>query len=207
VKFTPDCLADRPQSIQWRLATAYAGPSKTENVVGYVDAVLRITHAGDQSRQLTIGLDFEPAHTPGERASWLESVGDWGYGIEHDGVRRSGDWIQLIGRPFPSPIWLFTRTPSFGAHVDSVQGRLVALEPLEATGPTGAKVRIEAGTYLIQSIRNGVVSFRVELPSDMPCGEDVKPPPRPPASMSAIASEFFNSDGTARFSLAYPRGC
>ena len=73
--------------------------------------------------------------------------------------------------------------------------------------PNGLTRPIQPGAYVIEELVNGVVTFRAEVPSDMACGEDVRPPISMPPSLRADAKEFFDAQGRALFSDAYPKGC
>jgi hypothetical protein len=173
--------------------------------VGYLLAVIRVLRSVDHN-ELGIGLDFESADQTHRRTQWIESVGDWGYGIEMDGVATNGTWVQVFDGPIKPSMWL-TGSPQLHVRVDSIKGQLVGLEQLEATDPSGAKVRTEDAAYLILSVDSNAVIFRQEVPSDAPCGDDAKAPPILPPSLRAPTSEFFNPDGSARFGRAYTRGC
>jgi hypothetical protein len=73
----------------------------------------------------------------------------------------------------------------------------MGLAPFKATWPNGATRLIESGSYLITSITNGVVRFRKEVPSDMACGEDIKPPRVMAPILRPPATEFFWGDWSA----------
>ena len=95
----------------------------------------------------------------------------------------------------------------FSVIVSPVLGEIVRLTPLQATSPNGTRRTIEKGEYLITRVANGTVEFRAEVEADMACGADIKPPQVMPPTLRTEASEFFNADGTARFSIVSGRGC
>jgi len=198
-----ECLSKNFTRISRRVATVHGAPNDSSHVVGYVDAVFKV----HDSYILTIGLEFEEAAGARRRFTWLESVGDWHYGIDEPGVRVHGDWIQLVRYPFPAESWLFTNTSSFQASVEPIVDDILALPSLSATLPNGVKHSIEPVAYFIESVANGEVVFRAEVATDMACGEDVKPPPAMPPSLRADAKDFFDTDGRALFSRIYQKGC
>ena len=68
-------------------------------------------------------LEFRPRGTPRKAAVWLDSVGDWGYGVEIPGVRIRGTWIRLFGAPLPATSWI--NGALLRADAGSIEGRLV----------------------------------------------------------------------------------
>ena len=138
---------------------------------------------------------------------WLDSAGDWGYGIEIPGVRGRGGWIQLFADALPAQSWIRSDAPSFRGEASTIVGALVTLPSLPARFPDGATRRIAPGSYLITRIRGASVWFRAEMASDMPCGEDVTPPEVMPPMLQAHPADLFAPDGTPLFSFTYWRGC
>jgi hypothetical protein len=51
------------------------------------------------------------------------------------------------------------------------------------------------------------VEFRLEVESDNGCGDDIPAPPVMPPLLRATPSEFFDAEGTPRFTTKYTRGC
>jgi hypothetical protein len=156
---------------------------------------------------INIQLEIREAVGTGRSVTWLESVGDWHYGIEVPGVRISRDWIQPVGRAFPADGWLFSKNQSFEALVEPLVDDILALPELWATRANSSTQRIQPGSYLIQAVTNGAVTFRAEVATDMACGEDVEPPAVMPPSFRAEARESFDRNGKALFSRIYQKGC
>ncbi len=125
------------------------GPSASANVVGELHAVLGFY----SDYGLGYRLAFRPRDQNAKAAVWLESVGDWGYGVEIPGVRVSGTWIRLFGSPLPSDSWVDGRSSSFQGQATSIQGTLVSLPPLRATFPDGTNRPIAPGSYWIEGNR------------------------------------------------------
>lgn len=203
VRDSGECQARALPRVSRRIATVRIAPESGAAAVGFIHAVLRL----HPQYGLGYALEFEPADRRGTRLLWMESAGDWGYGIEQAGVRVRGDWVQLFGPPFPAVSWLDTRIPTFTALVSPLAGTLVKLPALPAALPDGTPHRSAPGTYLVESVRNGVVFFRVEIATDMPCEGDATPPAVMPPTLRVPGAALFSRTGAPLFSLAYGRGC
>jgi hypothetical protein len=196
-----DCV--RANFIPWRaqVAVVYDAPDDRSRIVGRIDVVDRLGPLVEGTWQhLAIGFDFVSADTAQAR-TWIEDVGDYGYGIPVAGVHSSGEWVQLIGSPFPPNAWIRAESAALTVAVETIENRLVTLAP-------APNRRLAAGHYLIESIRTDRVTLRVETPADMPCGDEGGGAPAPTLrSFTVPAADLFKDDGTPRFSWAYPRGC
>jgi hypothetical protein len=185
------------------VTVVHRGPSEASEIVGELMAVLGF-HPEDG---LVYRLEFRPRDPRGKPGVWLESVGDWGYGIEIPGVRITGNWIQLFGSPLPAESWVNGRSTTFLALEEgSIQGSLVSLPALPATFD-GTRRLIMPGSYLIERIRGSQITLRQQVASDFPCGEDVKPPAVMPPSLETRAQDLFSATGFPLFSQTYSRGC
>ena len=202
-----DCLVRnfKPSSVV--VAAVHEGPSDASRSIGQIVATFKISEQRfEKWGSLTIGLDFI-ADGSGQPMTWMSDTGDWGYGILVHGVRTRGDWIQLLTKPFPGNAWVWRKTTTFSANVDSIEGNILGLEPLQATMRGRKTQTTVAGTYTILKVRNGLVEFREEIPSDMPCGDEVKQPSVMPPILRAPAEQFFSADGTPKFATVYTKGC
>jgi hypothetical protein len=199
---TQACRVTNLRPLSMLVALVHDAPSDTSEIVGELHAVLGFHPDYD----LGYSLEFRPRGTPAKGVVWLQSVGDWGYGIEVPGVRIHGEWIQLFGAPLPPASWVEDRS-SLSAQGGSIEGRLVSLPGLLATWPDGTERPITPGSYLIEQIQGSRVTFRAEVSTDFPCGEEVKPPVVMPPSLHATAQDFFNAAGAPLFSETYSRGC
>ena len=204
-RYTSACFSQNFSSARRLIAELHSAPNSASAVVGSVHAVLRMR--GEQDLGLTIGLDVERTANPGQFAAWIDTVGDWGYGIYVCGVRPRGDWVQLVGAPFPSQAWLPTSSTSLSALVQPIGGEILRLQSVRATLPNGVRGRIPDGQYLIVRSSQTTIEFRAEVPSDMPCGDSIRPPKMMPPTLRTTPTEFFNQDGSPRFAFVYTRGC
>jgi hypothetical protein len=201
-----ECFARHFSVKRLVVASVHSSPDANSPVVAYVYAVLKLP--GDQHGGLTVGLDVELAASPGQFVTWMETVGDWGYGIFVSGVRPRGQWVQIFGAPLPASAWLAVESASFPAIAESIEGMILGLEHVRATSRDGARKRIRSENYymILRSSPKGV-EFRSEVAIDMPCAEPVEKPPMMPPILRAPPAEFFNADGSPRFAVAYPKGC
>jgi hypothetical protein len=155
---------------------------------------------------------FRPAQD-GHDAVWREDVGDWGYGVNQYVVSTVPGWVQLPPGPHGNTGWVrlvgYRETNGFPGNVSSVVGELLYLENVEATLlDESMETHIVEGEVLIESIESGQVTFRPEIPSDMPCGEDVDPEAEYPVMFyRAPIAHFLDENLQPRFRLAYPKGC
>lgn len=195
------CRERNLRSASVKAGTVHSAPSATSPILGDLYAVLTFHLRYD----LGYRLEFRPGVPRAPTRVWLESIGDWGYGIEIDGVRVQGRWIQLIDPSLPATSWI--DGTKFRASVGSIEGSLVGLPAIPATGPDGMLGRLRPGSYLVERIHGAELIVREEVPSDFPCGEDVKPPAVMPPSMRIVAGNLFGSSGEALFGETYGRGC
>lgn len=210
------CMRRNLRSTRHVMTTLRAQARADSPVVARIYAVLRVRSSELQGygpvESLTVGLDIEMAEEPGSLREWIPDTGDWGYGIHVDGnVLVSGDWIRLLGPALPQVAWIPKESEDLIVVLQPFAGHIFELEPLNATMPNGMRTRIDNGSYLIADVTDvtahGDVEFRREVDSDFACGEDIAPPAVLPPVLRAPASEFFDSDGTPRFTTKYTKGC
>jgi len=185
------------------LAVVRDAPSEQGQVVGELHAVLYFHPRYD----LGYRIDFIPRDPAASRLVWLDSVGDWGYGIEVPGVRAHGDWIQLFDGALPRQSWIPATSPSFHGAVNGIVGALISLPRLSARYPDGSQRPLPAGSYFIKRVQKRVVTLRREIAADFPCGEAIEPPRVMPASLEVAVASLFSAEGDPLFSLTYSRGC
>jgi len=203
--YSPECFGEHFTEVRQRIATLRSEPGSGAEVVGHLVAVIKVS--GREYGGLTIGIDVETADDPVRTGTWRETVGDWGYGIYVMGVRPREEWLQLTNLPIVGHAWVSKTEPSLSAHVSAFEGTIVNLQPLVAAFPDGNSRSISAGSYLIKEVTDGRVRFRAEIPTDFACGHPAERPDVMPPILHAGAAEFFNEDGTPRFSVKYQRGC
>jgi hypothetical protein len=185
------------------LAVVRDAPSERGKALGELHAVLGFHPAYG----LGYRIDFVPKDSAGPRRVWLDSVGDWGYGIEIPGARARGAWIQLFDDALPRQSWIPAGSPSFHGEVSGIVGALVSLPPLTARYPDGSRRSSPEGSYLIERVQNGVVTIRREIETDFACGEDAMPPAVMPPSLQVPVAGMFTAKGEPVFFLTYSRGC
>jgi len=154
---------------------------------------------------------YQPANSS-ERKVWREDIGDWGYGIDQFVVDTTAGWVQLPPGPYGPIGWArlldYGETDGFQGSVGSIAGRLIDLDGVQAHVDGSGESRTVSGTMLIESIDDGTVTFRPEVPSDMPCSpeQELLPDPEVPHFRSPVSS-FVTDDLRPKFALAYPKGC
>jgi hypothetical protein len=201
-----------------------AGPGTTAAPTGDIYAVLRAVRGHlyndpkeEEFETLHVGFDVERRDRPGRLAEWIESIGD--YSTHVSGVRVRGRWVQFFGAALPEDAWLAmspdpqdpwrsaSSDPLRVLHILPLAGEILWLRPLRARWPDGSHRSIARGAYLIQRVTNGTITFREEVETDFDCDQGAKPPRVMPPTLRATPSEFFDSDGSARFEVKYTKGC
>src|SRR5687767_10875659 len=200
-----ECVSKNLSPVRRQVGVLRSSPIATAPVIGNIHAVLKAS--GDPKKGLSFGLDVEWADRPGQFESWISNVGDYADGIHVAGVRSRGKWVQLSGRPFPTPAWLSIEGPTSTADVLTLEGEILRLEPLNARKPDRTTGPTTPGKFLILAVKGSEVEFREEVPSDFSCGKPVATPKVMPPTLRAPAAEFFNPDGSPRFAPAYTKGC
>lgn len=191
-----------------RVATLYSRPEMSSPPAVYINARLYFR----PKYGLLMALDLEFADRPGEFVPWIPYTGDFGYSIHIDGrVRVDTDWVQFVDPIIRVPAWVPKEsqdpTAELYTNVDSIAGHILHLESLEAISPSGAREVIAPGDFLVTRIAEEVVEFRLEVESDHACGADIPPPAVMPPALRATPGEFFDADGTPRFTTKYTKGC
>ncbi|MES2353848.1 MAG: hypothetical protein V4568_05455 [Pseudomonadota bacterium] len=203
--YSSKCFSKHGKPKEWNLGAVYGGPDNASNIIGQIAAVIHVKKEVDEG--MAMRLDFVPNGTT-KHLVWIDDVRDWGYGIHHHVLKQKGDWVMLPLSPFPPSSWINIRNTQFTGDVSSIKGSIMNLQSVNAViRKTRLDVSVPADNYLIEDINAGKVIFRKEIPSDMPCEEEIKPPKNLPESYESNRSNFFNQDGSPRFSLVYERGC
>jgi len=193
--------ARRPFSVHFvRVRTA---PSFTAPIVGN----LFITEHRSQA-DWPVSLVYRAA-ADGRPRTWLRDV-DGGYGPWLSGVRSRGGWIGLSGVPFDGDVWIYVGANhhNLRGEAATIAGWVLELHDVPVRSADGPIRVLPSGSFFIKQVdRDGVVTFREELPIDMPCGEDVSAPAVMPPVYRAPASAFFDARGRPRFAVKYTKGC
>jgi hypothetical protein len=199
------CRAERSRELLLPLDTLRAEPVGGAAVAGVLAARLHVPEHGWHVADLVLlppeGADEDPA-------VHVRELGDWGYGIDF----AVTTWRDATPEDPPGR---WARLPGVGSHAGGwialdgggLRGWLTpADDPVWAAslddGEEGGPVSVR-----IVRIEDGLVHFREEVPSDMPCGLDVAPDPPAPARFVVPLAALFAADGTPRLRAAYPRGC
>ena len=203
--YIPECFSKRFAPVRRMVGVLRSANDATSPVIANVHAVLKAS--GEKNRGLAFGLDIEWTSKPRQFESWISDVGDWENGIHVEGVRPRGKWVQLTGRPFPTPVWISTEGAAFEAYVLTLEGEILKLQPLTARRPDRTAGLTTPGNFVILSVKGSEIEFRQEVASDVPCGKSVPLPDVMPPTLRATAGDFFNKDGSPRFSAAYTKSC
>ena len=191
------CFARHLQPMPERIAVLHSGPSESSAPVAYVMAVPFVVPGEFES--FSIRLDVQPVAQPGGSEPWIADVGDWGYGVHIDGqVRLVGDWVQLLYPPAVAGAFLQLQGPGLVVDVSSFEENI--LEIADVPG-------LADGSYFIVGVTPERVELRLEVDSDMACGEPVEPVIALPPVVAASPSQFFDSNGRPRFRTKYTKGC
>lgn len=94
-----------------RVGVLHSSPHSASPVVGHVDAVVKV--GGEQYGGLTVGLEIEVAGAA-TRETWMDTVGDWGYGIYVSG--RAAPWEMGAARRPPISTGRLDRAESTGVE-------------------------------------------------------------------------------------------
>ena len=179
-----------------RLRTA---PSLSASVAGDIFMANRTSDGG-------LTLVYRRAGDPRWK-KWLSDF-DSGYGPYLSGVRSRGGWIGLTGAPFDRDVWFFGgHDNNLWGEATSIAGRILELRDVAARGPDKRTRRLSGSYFVTRVGPAGEVTFREELPIDMPCGEDVAAPTVMPPTFRAPAGAFFDARDRPRFAIKYTRGC
>ena len=134
------------------------------------------------------------ATTDGRFRPWLR---DFDYGPYLSGVRSRDGWIGLSGAPFDGDVWIHSGRENDSrprGEAWSIARQILELHDVLARRADGRTFVLPSGSYFISRVdRAGVVTFRVELDIDMPCGEEVTRPTVMPPTFRAPASAFFDA--------------
>ena len=98
---------------------------------------------------------------------------------------------------------------TLNAGVSSYVEEIIYLPGIKATTyPSGELTTLKSGNYVVEKYEKGVYIIREEVPTDMPCGDEV-----PPTDLSKVAryklpiKSLMDAYGEIVIEIAYPRGC
>ncbi len=199
------CFGEKMNPIEWKLADVSESPDANGSIIGEIVAYLYV--GSEKYSGLQIGLGFRPTGRE-DLVDWMRQIGDWGYGINFYIFRLVDNWIQLPSDPFPKSAWIRTDNPNFNIRVYSIKDMLLRLPEVPSTNiESREQEQLLSGNYLIVDVTAKHVVVRPEIPSDMPCGEDITDPSPLPPTYEIDRKEMFDTNNKPRFFVAYPRGC
>ena len=191
------CFARHLQPMPERIAILHSGPSVSSAPVGYVLAVPFVVPGEFES--FSIRLDVESVAQRGVTEPWIPDVGDWGYGVHIDGdVRVVGEWVQLVYAPAVAGAFLQVLGPGLAINASGLEENIVEIAGVPA---------LEDGSYFVVRATAERVELRLEVATDMACGEPVEPVSTLPPVLAVPPAEFFDPDGRPRFRTKYTKGC
>lgn len=206
------CSAKFIKPARYPIAQLHAAPIENSAVVA---TLFEDRTVGPNNRPHMVWT-LETASRPGQRVPWPGYGEAFDYGLHIPGAHRKGEWVRLL-TSIPVDGWL--RIPRdaepapIQVHVSGLQREVVNLlnlsSSLWAVGPDGNPREIAEGSYFVKGVsKSGIIEFRKEIPSDFDCRVHpvIDPVPLPP-TFQAHAAEFFNPNGTPRFSTKYWKGC
>jgi hypothetical protein len=193
------CYAAELDTSAVRLAPVWPSPSAPEPR-GWVVARLKARGAWPYA-----SLRFQDYD--GSESTLIEDVGDWGYGSTLEVAEAADGWL----RPWLlEPVgggWLST---DGGPGLGVVEGPYGMEDRLWRLGPVVAEsgVELPAGVYMVLGVTEDMVRLRVELPTDMECGQPVDPASVADAPIHSVPlSRLLDATGRPTVEVAYPKGC
>lgn len=186
----------------WTLGEIFSAPSNTSKKVGNL-----ITYYEPEVNNFI--LQFRTID--GSVAKEVRSIGDWGYGIHLNVIGSIDGFVRLPNAFLKSLAWIRVGngSNSLNGRVSSFVEQIVSLPTISvSTYPSGLQQILERGNYVIEKYQDGSFIIRSEIPSDMPCGDDVEQVdlntlPRYELSIKNL----IDGDGEISMGVAYPRGC
>ncbi len=141
----------------------------------------------------------------------LRNIGDWGYGIHLNVIESTKEFARLPESYFGNSAWvrMGNQPQTLNAGVSSYVEEIIYLPGIKATTyPSGELTTLKSGNYVVEKYEKGVYIIREEVPTDMPCGDEV-----PPTDLSKVAryklpiKSLMDAYGEIVIEIAYPRGC
>lgn len=156
------------KSESWILCDIYAGPGATFGKIG----TLQTYYDPGWGNYV---LQFRD--NQGKNIKEQGIFDDWGYGIHLNVIDSANGFARLPDGYLGQNAWLLTKASRLPAGnalsgtVTSYLNRLVSLPRLEAKRVSdGETTFIGRKNYLIEEFKNGTLTVREEIPSDVPCG-------------------------------------
>ncbi|WP_462248320.1 hypothetical protein [Ekhidna sp.] len=141
----------------------------------------------------------------------IRNVGDWGYGVHLNVIGSTDGFIRFPDEFLNSVAWIKVGNGlnSINGYVSTFLDQIVSLPTISVkTYPDGVEQLIKRGNYVIEKRQGNSFIIRSEIPSDMPCGSDIKK-----VEMNSLPryqlmiKNLIKEDSEFSIELAYPRGC
>jgi len=189
----------------WKICDVYSSPDTSSEIMGFISSTYN--HEADN-----FILYYGPKDSK-ELLMWNDSLGDWGYGVYAHTFSVSGAFVKLPPNPFPENSWIQVGSKvknGLKGDIESLVGRIIYIQELSAIKVTmHENLIIEAGNYMVLGLENGSYLIRKEIPSDMPCGDEVKDSIDESTIVRYLVNyeDLIDENYRLRFSIAYPKGC
>ena len=186
----------------WVLCDIYSEPNSESNKVGQMISY----YEPDVSNFIVQFLSSN-----GTVKKELRNIGDWGYGIHLNVIESTKEFARLPESYFGNSAWvrMGNQPQTLNAGVSSYVEEIIYLPGIKATTyPSGELTTLKSGNYVVEKYEKGVYIIREEVPTDMPCGDEV-----PPTDLSKVAryklpiKSLMDAYGEIVIEIAYPRGC
>lgn len=141
----------------------------------------------------------------------IKQIGDWGYGIHLNITGWENGFAQLPYSFLSDTAWIPAgdEPNSLNGHATTFVDQIVSL-PSTAVKvyPNGQSQKLQRGNYVIEKIYQGTFIIRKEVPTDMPCGENVEWSNLDKLTRYQLRIiNLLGDDGEISIKVAYPKGC
>jgi hypothetical protein len=141
----------------------------------------------------------------------IRRIGDWGYGIHINAISATHDFVRLPDDFLSHECWikLGDYTEGFNGGVNSYIDQIVYLTSSTVTNlSTRSNQKLEQGNYVVEKIQGQNFIIRKEVPTDMPCGEEVEVIDINTLDRFKLPwKNLYGEQGDMNIQYAYPRGC
>jgi hypothetical protein len=191
--------------VSWKICNVYSTPDTSSEIIGSIYS----SYIHDLGNFI---LYYNPKDSE-ELLVWNDSLGDWGYGIYAYSLSVSGSFVKLPPNPFPENSWIQVGAKvenGLKGDIESLVGRIIHIQELSAIKVTmHENLIIEEGNYMVLGLENGSYLIRKEIPSDMPCGDEVKDSIDESTVVRYLVNyeDLIDENYRLKFRIAYPKGC
>jgi hypothetical protein len=187
----------------WKLCDVYDHPDSTAKIIG--ELWLKY-----EKKIANFSICFKTSNNS-NFITWEKDIGDWGYGVREFIIEINSGFAKLPGRIFPAEAWVeIHNNNGLNGEVKTITGELFYIPEIKATDLSRNKSIVLANAvYLVLSKDKDSYIIRKEIPSDMPCGDNiVETKDKDKLEKYKIElKDLLDNDGRVIISLAYPKGC